>query len=262
MAVHAEASDSTVAATEFRATLDALGIAQQRAARLFGVGPRSVRRWQDGDRRVPRGVDIVIHLLAAGTVTIAQVEAAVAIPARTNGSAKLGAPAPLLVAPAPEQSVVAGAEAAAPAGPGLSTAEKVCALSADVCRWPCGDPACPDFHFCSSPVARKPYCEHHRAMAYAPPLTGSGPGARTGPVSRGWRSPTPGPRTTLKTANLDVEARAEARARVMARARAFGFHDYTPSEETIAIFIGRTAPVAVEPGKQRRGPGPGQPASK
>ena len=46
-----------------------------------------------------------------------------------------------------------------------------------------------------------------------------------------------------------------ARAGAVAVARALGFHGYAPSEETIA-----TAPV--DPGKQRRGPGPGQPASK
>ena len=73
-----------------------------------------------------------------------------------------------------------GAEAATLAGPGLSTAEKVCALAPDACRWPCGDPARPDFHFCGSPVAKKPYCEHHRAMAYRAPLTGSGQGAASG----------------------------------------------------------------------------------
>ena len=126
-----------------------------------------------------------------GAVTVAQVEqAAVAIPARTNGSAKPEPPAPLLGAPAPEQSAAAPAEAAALADPGLTTAEKVCALAPGACRWPCGDPARPDFHFCGGPVARGPYCEHHRAMAYAAPLTGSGHGARIGRVAHGWRSPT------------------------------------------------------------------------
>ena len=52
----------SVVRTEFHATLDALGIAQHRAAKLFGVGPRSMRRWQDGDRRVPCGVGIVLRL--------------------------------------------------------------------------------------------------------------------------------------------------------------------------------------------------------
>jgi hypothetical protein len=38
MAIHAEAL--SVATTEFHDMLSALGIAQHRAARLFGVGPR------------------------------------------------------------------------------------------------------------------------------------------------------------------------------------------------------------------------------
>jgi DNA-binding transcriptional regulator YdaS (Cro superfamily) len=125
MAVLAEASDSPVATTEFRAALDALGIAQHRAAKLFGVGPRSIRRWRDGARRVPCGVSLVVRLMACGAVTTDQVEQAAV---RTNGGASLGAPAPLLVS-APEQSAAAGAEAAALAGPDLSTAEKVCALA-------------------------------------------------------------------------------------------------------------------------------------
>ena len=56
--VHAEANDPSVAKTEFGAAIAALGIAQHRVAQLFGVGSRSVRRWQDGDRRVPCGVGI------------------------------------------------------------------------------------------------------------------------------------------------------------------------------------------------------------
>src|SRR5262249_49175349 len=95
MAIHVESSDLSVATTEFHEMLSALGIARHRVAQLFGVGPRSVRRWQCGDRRVPCGVGIVLRLLAAGTVTIAQVEqAAVPIPVRTNGSAKPEPPAP------------------------------------------------------------------------------------------------------------------------------------------------------------------------
>jgi hypothetical protein len=63
---------------EFHAMLSALGLAQTRIAELFGVGSRSVRRWQHGERRVPRGVDIVFRLMAAGVVTIAEVEEAAA----------------------------------------------------------------------------------------------------------------------------------------------------------------------------------------
>jgi hypothetical protein len=159
------------ATTEFRA-LGALGIT--RVARLFGVGPRSVRRWRDGDRRVPCGVVILARLLAAGTVTVAQVEQAatvpIPIPTRINGSAKARPPAPLRVKPAPARAKVATL-----AGPGLTTAEKVCALAPEACRWPCGDPGHPDFHFCGSPVAKKPYCGHHRAMAYVASLKSRSP---------------------------------------------------------------------------------------
>jgi hypothetical protein len=177
--------------TEFREILGALGIAQHRAAQLFGVGPRSVRRWQDGDRRIPCGVNLVVRLLACGVVSIDQIEqVAGAIPARTNGSAKPEPPAPLPGAPAPEQSAAAPAEAAALADLGPTTAERVVALAPGDCRWPHGDPGRPNFYFCGSPVARKPYCEHHRAMAYAAPLTGSGHGAGSGRVAHGWRSPT------------------------------------------------------------------------
>jgi hypothetical protein len=154
------------AADEFRETLGTLGIAQHRVAQLFGVGPRSVRRWQYGDRRVPCGVGIVLRLLAAGTVTVAQVEqAAVPVPTQTNGSAKPAPLAPLFVEPASEQSALARAKAATLADPGLTTAEKVFALTAKACRWPYGDPGRPDFRFCGSPVVTKPYCEHHRAVA-------------------------------------------------------------------------------------------------
>jgi hypothetical protein len=179
-------TDLSATATEFRATLGALGITQHRAAQLFGVGARSVRRWQDGDRRVPCGVDIVLRLLAAGTVTVTQVEqAAVPVPARTNGSAQPGPPAPLLVAPAPERSALAPAKAAAPADPSLSTAETVVALAWEACRWPYGDPGRPGFRFCGDPIVRRSYCARHGAMAYLAPLTGGGRGARIGRVAHG-----------------------------------------------------------------------------
>jgi DNA-binding transcriptional regulator YdaS (Cro superfamily) len=169
MAIHAEA-------TEFRAACGVLGIAQHHAAELFGVSPRSVRRWQAGDRRVPYGVAILFRLLAAGVVTLAQIEqAAVPIPARTNGSGEPKPPAPLLVEPAPKQSALARAQAATPAGPGLTTAEKVYALTPEACRWPCGDPGHPDFRFCGRPVAKRPYCEQHRAMAYVASLKSRSP---------------------------------------------------------------------------------------
>jgi hypothetical protein len=107
-----------MAPTEFHEALGALGIAQQRVAALFGVAPRSVRRWQHGKRRVPCGVGIVLRLLAAGAVTVDQVEQAAApLSARTNGGAKSEPPVVeppserTLVEPALERFVLAGAEA-------------------------------------------------------------------------------------------------------------------------------------------------------
>ena len=155
-----------MARTEFCKTLVALGIPQRRLAQLFGVGGRSARRWSDGTRRTPRAVAILIDLLLTEVVSINEVEQAAA---RTNGSARPEPPVVVAgrdptVAPAPEQSVVARAAAAARAGP-ESTAEKVRALAANCCHWPVGDPAHPSFHFCGDPVVRKPYCEHHRAVA-------------------------------------------------------------------------------------------------
>jgi hypothetical protein len=165
MQLHMEASGPS--AIEFCGMLGALGFAQQRVAQLFGVGTREVRRWRSGDRRIPHGVGIVLRLLAAGTVTVAQVEQAAApVLARTNGSAKSEPPALLLGERAPEQSALTRAKAATLVDSILTTAEKVCALTSNACRWPCGDPRHPDFHFCGGPVAEKSYCEQHHTMAY------------------------------------------------------------------------------------------------
>jgi GcrA cell cycle regulator len=39
-----------------------------------------------------------------------------------------------------------------------------------VCMWPIGHPNDDDFHFCGGrPIAGKPYCEHHAALAYIKP---------------------------------------------------------------------------------------------
>jgi len=160
----------SAAATEFRA----LNITQHRLAQLFAVNPRTVRHWRYGDRRLPRGVAIVLRLLAAGVITISQVEQAAAVPApaQTNGSAKPKPPTPRLVTPAPEQSALAPTFT----DPSLTTAEKICALTPGVCRWPCGDPKHPDFHFCGGPAAKGPYCEEHRIAAHmTPPVSGQKP---------------------------------------------------------------------------------------
>lgn len=41
-----------------------------------------------------------------------------------------------------------------------------------MCRWPIGDPAAYDFHFCGrSPKSGSPYCEAHARKAYQPQMT-------------------------------------------------------------------------------------------
>ena len=142
----------SAATTEFRAALDALNITQRRAAKLFNVTSRHIRRWRSGDRRLPHAVAIVCNLLTMGVVTIEQVEAATP---RTNGGAEPKPPAPLLVEPA-------RAEAA-------TVAQKVYALEPGTCRWPLGDPQHPDFRFCGSPTVAPPYCNEHRIAAHMTP---------------------------------------------------------------------------------------------
>ena len=167
-------------AAELRATLDTLGVTQRRAARLFNVSPRHIRRWRSGDRRVPHAVGIVCNLLTMGAVTVEQAEAAAPVSARTNGSAKGELP----VEPEPEQSALVRAEVSAFAG--LSpAAAAVVALGLASCRFPLGDPRDRDFCFCGDPVVEPPYCQCHRALAYLAPRTGRGHGVRIGFVAHG-----------------------------------------------------------------------------
>lgn len=45
----------------------------------------------------------------------------------------------------------------------------VLTVSDRMCRWPVGDPAAEEFHFCgNNPVAGAPYCEAHCRKAYQP----------------------------------------------------------------------------------------------
>ena len=176
----------SAATTEFRAALNGLGLTQHHIARLFTVNPRTVRHWRYGDRRLPRGVAIVLRLLATGVVTVEQVEAAALVSTQTNDGAKPEPPAPLLVEPALDQSALARARAAARADPGLTTAEKVIALALGACRWPGGDPRHSDFYFCGDPVAEKSYCKHHHALAYMAPRTGGGHGALAAQWGHQW----------------------------------------------------------------------------
>jgi hypothetical protein len=149
------------ATTEFGTALDTLGLPQNRVAKLFGVSCRHIRRWQHGDRTVPRAVRLVINLLVAGAISIDQVEqaAAVSAPARTNGHAEPEPPARLRDEPEPKPPAPLCIEPAPAPVP-------VCELTSAVCHWPVGDPRQSNFRFCSAPVVTPPYCQAHRARAY------------------------------------------------------------------------------------------------
>lgn len=54
---------------EYRAALNALGLSQGRAALLFGVDPRTSRRWALGEAAVPRMVALVLRLMLRHGVT-------------------------------------------------------------------------------------------------------------------------------------------------------------------------------------------------
>jgi hypothetical protein len=53
-------------ATEFRAAFGALNLKQRYAAGLFGTSIRNLRRWRNGQRKVPFGIAVLMRLLAAG----------------------------------------------------------------------------------------------------------------------------------------------------------------------------------------------------
>ena len=45
----------------------------------------------------------------------------------------------------------------------------VATLKNNMCKWPVGDPASDEFHFCGRPAAPgKSYCDYHAAMAFQP----------------------------------------------------------------------------------------------
>jgi hypothetical protein len=57
-------------ANEYRAALDRLGLTQAGAARLFHADERTSRRWANGERSVPPGVQILLALLLDRTITL------------------------------------------------------------------------------------------------------------------------------------------------------------------------------------------------
>lgn len=47
----------------YRASLDSLGLSQVGAARLFGVDPRTSRRWALGEQDIPKAVELALQLM-------------------------------------------------------------------------------------------------------------------------------------------------------------------------------------------------------
>jgi DNA-binding transcriptional regulator YiaG len=60
-------------ATQFRAALDRLALSQVGAARLFHADGRTVRRWAAGDRAIPETVVMLLRLLVAGKIGVADI---------------------------------------------------------------------------------------------------------------------------------------------------------------------------------------------
>ena len=92
-----------------------------------------------------------------GREPIAPSEPTVLTP-RTNAAPEVE-DKPLITSPEVSQPVV------------LDTGDKttVATLSRNMCKWPIGDPAKDDFHFCGQPAEPgKPYCTYHAQVAFQP----------------------------------------------------------------------------------------------
>lgn len=60
--------------TEYREAIESIGLSQVGAARLFGVDPRTSRRWALGELPVPRAVELALKLMLKHGVTVADVQ--------------------------------------------------------------------------------------------------------------------------------------------------------------------------------------------
>ncbi len=60
--------------TQYQASLNRLGLSQVGAARLFGVDPRTSRRWVAGDLVIPRAVALALRLMVAHGVGLEEAE--------------------------------------------------------------------------------------------------------------------------------------------------------------------------------------------
>lgn len=62
--------------TQFQAAIDRLGLSQVAAAKLVKANPRTARKWASGASGVPECVAILLRLLVAGKITVADIEGA------------------------------------------------------------------------------------------------------------------------------------------------------------------------------------------
>ncbi|MEO0612237.1 MAG: GcrA family cell cycle regulator [Pseudomonadota bacterium] len=101
-----------------------------------------------------------------------------ATPAKpSRGRAVEAGPAPRPVAEkpvpvkpsAPSHPVIEPATVIEPAVLSSGDLTTVATLNRNMCKWPIGDPAKDDFHFCGQPAQQgKPYCTHHANVAFQP----------------------------------------------------------------------------------------------
>lgn len=62
-------------AKQFQRALDALGMSQLYAGRLFKVGSRTARRWALDEARIPTAVAMLLHLLLKKKIKLEDIEA-------------------------------------------------------------------------------------------------------------------------------------------------------------------------------------------
>jgi len=68
------------------------------------------------------------------------------------------------------KSVIPDVESIAPVVLDSGDKTTVATIKNSMCKWPIGDPAKDDFHFCGQPaLTGKSYCTYHARMAFQPP---------------------------------------------------------------------------------------------
>lgn len=89
-----------------------------------------------------------------------------------SGRATPTAPKPkAVVAPPADVKPLRATEGLEHLFPGLDK-PTVSSIGGSQCKWPIGDPAAEDFHFCGQPTSQqKPYCAYHSQVAFQPNST-------------------------------------------------------------------------------------------